>query len=569
MMWYKEMTTENRTVADMARRFATAVSLLLLMPFVVCLNARPLLPSPQALTPGEGSCRMSDRAVRVYVAEGTDAPLEFLQADVFEGKRVRFVARQGRADVLLLHAADCLPEAYRLTVTARHVVVEAAGKAGFVYALQTLRQWGRSDGKGNLEYPCVVVQDQPQMAWRGFMLDSGRQYHTVATIKKYIDMASMLKMNVFHWHLTEGLGWRIEIKKHPRLAGVGSAVADGREQQGYYSQEEIRGIVAYADERGITVVPEIDMPGHAEAALAACPELGCFGQAVEVPKQGFTHHIFCAGKAHTLQVLKEVLDEVCGLFPSTYIHLGGDEAPKGNWDRCPDCRQRIATLGLKDSHDLQLWFSAEMASHLKAKGRKAIFWGDVLYRTGYPLPDNVAIQWWNYRGHGELALRNATRLGYPIVCSSNYYCYLNFPVMPWKGYAENRTFDLRDVYTGNPSYHAATQGNPLVQGMTCALWTDYGLTEAMLDQRLFPRILALAEQMWHAGTLPAFDVFYERVLEMKPWFEAQGYTYGPALREAQGKAAAGDGPIEHSGLQVPPQLNTDCSPQRLIRANSL
>ena len=502
-----------------------------LLLFVVAVHAQPLLPSPYSVETGDGGYSLLGKVVKVYIAKGVDAPREFLQTDVFEGRRVRFVSRKGRADVLLEPASDVLPEAYRLTVTAQGVVIEAADKAGFVYALQTLRQWKRTDEKGDFEFPCVVIQDRPQMAWRGFMLDSGRQYHSVVTIKKYIDMASMLKMNVFHWHLTEGLGWRIEIKKHPRLTEVGSAVADGEEQQGYYSQEEIRDIVAYAHERGITVVPEIDMPGHAEAALVAYPELGCFGQKVEVPKQGFTHHIFCAGKEHTLQVLKEILDEVCELFPSTYIHLGGDEAPKGNWDRCPDCQQRIASLGLKDSHDLQLWFSAEMAGHLKSKGRKAIFWGDVLYRTGYPLPDNVAIQWWNYRGHGDLALRNAVEQGYPVVCSSNYYCYLNFPVTPWKGYAENRTFDLRDVYTNNPSYRAATEGNPLVLGMTCALWTDYELTEAMLDQRLFPRILALAEQMWHAGALQPFDVFYQRAYEMKPWFEAHGYTFGPALKE--------------------------------------
>ena len=504
--------------------------LLLLLLLSVEGQSQDLLPLPQYVMTEEGGFRLSDRTVSVYIADDVDAPREYLQTDVFGGIRVRFVSRRERAAVLLEHDADCLPEAYHLAVTTEKIVIKASGKSGFVYALQTLRQWGRLENGDCRVWPCVTVDDRPRMSWRGFMLDSGRQYHSVAAIKKYIDMASMLKMNVFHWHLTEGLGWRIEIKKHPRLAEVGSAVGKGEEQLGYYSQAEIRDVVAYAGERGITIVPEIDMPGHAEAALVAYPELGCFGQTVEVPKQGYTHHIFCAGKEHTLQVLKEVLDEVCELFPSTYIHLGGDEAPKGNWDRCPDCRQRIASLGLKDSHDLQLWFSAEMANYLRGKGRKAIFWGDVLYKSGYPLPDNVAIQWWNYRGHGDLALRNAMKMGYPVVCSSNYYCYLNFPVSPWKGYAENRTFDLRDVYCSNPSYKAVMEGNPLVLGMTCALWTDYELTEAMLDQRLFPRILALAEQMWHVGTLETFDKFYGRVYAMKPWFEMLGYTFGPALR---------------------------------------
>lgn len=230
-------------------------------------------------------------------------------------------------------------------------------------------------------------------------------------------------------------------------------------------------------------------------------------------------------------MLKEILDEVCALFPSTYIHLGGDEAPKANWDVCPDCQQRIKDLALKDSHDLQLWFSAEMANHLQAKGRKAVFWGDVLYRTGYPLPENVIIQWWNYRGHGDLALRNAHRLGYPVVCSSNYYNYLNFPVTPWRGYQKNRTFDLNDAYTSNPSYQAVLENHPLTLGMTCALWTDDGVKEEMIDQRVFPRILALAEQMWYSGTLAPMDVFYEKVLQRKDWFEAKGYGFGPAFAE--------------------------------------
>ena len=251
------------------------------------------------------------------------------------------------------------------------------------------------------------------------------------------------------------------------------------------------------------------MPGHAEAALSAYPELGCFGQPVEVPQHGFTQNIFCAGKEEVLHFLKNILDEVCAIFPSPYIHLGGDEAPKGNWDKCPDCQKRIAAMNLKDSHDLQLWFSAQMADYLKSKGRKAIFWGDVVYHDGYPLPDNIVIQWWNYRGHKELALQNAIKHHYPVICSSNYYTYLNFPVTPWRGYTNTRTFDLKDIYQNNPSDKAINQKDPLILGMTCALWTDDGVTERMIDRRLFPRILALAEQMWYQGERLDFTRFHQ------------------------------------------------------------
>ena len=492
-------------------------------------SGTPLIPSPSVMETMPGFFTVKRKAVPVYTDGMPDVPVPFLLKELLGDTAVEWTDNPAEAVVCLLKRPDSHAEEYRLAVDSQGIRIEAGTKSGFLYAVRTLQQWKRSDNAGNAVFDFVRIADSPRVPWRGFMLDSGRQYQSVATIKKYIDMASMLKMNVFHWHLTEGLGWRVEIRKYPELTRKGAFVAQGEEQQGFYSQEDIREIVKYAEERCVTVVPEIDMPGHAEAALASYPELGCFGQPVEIPKQGFTKNIFCAGKAHTLRVLKDILDEVCDLFPSGYIHLGGDEAPKGNWDECPDCQERIRELKLKDSHDLQLWFSAEMAGHLQAKGRKAVFWGDVLYRTGYPLPENVVIQWWNYRGHGDLALRNARQLGYPVVCSSNYYNYLNFPVTPWRGYRQNRTFDLEDAYTRNPSYQAVLENHPLTLGMTCALWTDDGVKEKMIDQRVFPRILALAEQMWHNGEPAPMEVFYERVLQKKEWFEAKGYGYGPAF----------------------------------------
>ena len=488
-----------------------------------------LIPSPAQIEMLPGNFIIKQPSVRVYADEMPDVPVRFLLDELLGDVSVEWTEYPIDACIRFLKRENIHAEGYRLRVDSTGICIEAGQKAGFLYAVRTLQQWKRVDDAGNAAFDGVRINDHPRVSWRGFMLDSGRQYQSVATIKKYIDMASMLKMNIFHWHLTEGLGWRVEIKKYPELTRKGAFVAQGEEQQGFYTQEDIREIVKYADERCVTIVPEIDMPGHAEAALASYPELGCFGLPVEIPKQGFTKNIFCAGKDSVIRVLKDILDEVCAIFPSTYIHLGGDEAPKGNWNECPDCRQRIEDLDLKDSHDLQLWFSAEMANHLQTKGRKAVFWGDVLYRTGYPLPENVVIQWWNYRGHGDLALRNAHQLGYPVICSSNYYNYLNFPVTPWRGYQQNRTFDLNDAYTRNPSYQAVLENHPLTLGMTCALWTDDGVKEKMIDQRVFPRILALAEQMWHSGTLAPVEVFYKRVLQRKEWFESKGYTYGPAF----------------------------------------
>lgn len=501
--------------------------------FMLDIVGQTVIPSPTQIERGGGEFTILDKQVTVFVADREASYLRLFQTKVLPPDiHLLFSDQEKQADIRFLKDASLGKDVYKLSITPQGIEVRASESGGFVYAVQTLRQWVIFD-QGHPVFACADITDEPRVQWRSFMLDSGRQFQQVSTIKKYIDMASLLKMNYFHWHLTEGLGWRIEIKKYPRLTQVGAFVGKGAEQQGFYTQEQIREIVAYAAERNITVVPEIDMPGHAEAALVSYPELGCFGTSVEVPSSGFTKHIFCAGKAHTLSFLKNVLDEVCTLFPSEYIHLGGDEAPKGNWNECTDCQQCIRDKGLKNSHDLQLWLSAQMAEHLKEKGRKAIFWGDVVYQNGYPLPDNVTIHWWNWRGHKDLALNNAIKQGYHVICGTNYYTYLNFPLTPWKGYDINRTFDLRDVYLHNPSYRSNKEDS-LLLGMSCALWTDDGVIERMLDQRIFPRILALAEQMWHKGELVDFDTFYSRVKEKRTWFEQLGFSFGPALRSEVG-----------------------------------
>ena len=502
--------------------------LLLLVSYAAITCGQIVFPSPNQVEMKKGKLTLR-KNISMYAADTTAFYVSLLRSEVLRNSSVKWQSNASTAHICWMNDTSLPPEGYKISINPKQMTITASGERGFVYAVQTLRQWVSGPAE-KLTFACADITDSPSMQWRCFMLDSGRQYQRVSTIKKYIDMASLLKMNYFHWHLTEGLGWRIEIKRYPRLAQIGGSVGKAEEQHGFYTQEEIREVISYASQRNITIVPEIDMPGHAEAALSAHSELGCFGLPVEVPQHGFTQNIFCAGKDEVLTFLKNVLDEVCELFPSPYIHLGGDEAPKGNWNKCEDCQKRIAALNLKDSHDLQLWFSAQMANHLKQKGRKAIFWGDVVYQDGYPLPDNTVIQWWNYRGHKDLALRNALKHNYPVICSSNYYTYLNFPLTPWRGYAKERTFDLKDLYLNNPSNKACNEKNPLILGMSCALWTDDVVTERMIDQRLFPRIIGLAEQMWYQGEPLDFTRFYEHVLQKKEWFEQQGYEFGPALK---------------------------------------
>lgn len=492
------------------------------------LKSQIVFPSPKHVEMNNGQLVLH-RQVALCAPDTASPSLALLRAEVLGQTPIRWTTKPAKADICWQTDSTLPDEAYRISITPQRIQVDAGSEGGFVYAVQTLRQWMTASGN-HLSFPCAQIDDAPRMQWRGFMLDSGRQFQQPSTIKKYIDMASMLKMNFFHWHLTEGLGWRIEIKRYPHLAQVGGHVAQGTEQQGFYTQQEIRDIVDYAARRNVTIVPEIDMPGHSEAALSAYPELGCFGQQVQVPQNGFTHNILCAGKDEVLLYMYNVLDEVCNLFPSSYIHLGGDEAPKVNWDKCPDCQKRIATEGLQDTHDLQLWFSAQMAEYLKKKGRKAIFWGDIVYRDGHPLPENTVIQWWNYRGHKDLALRNAAKHNLPVICSPNYYTYLNFPVSPWRGYSQERTFDLEDAYLNNPADKLDYGKGTGALGMSCALWTDYGVTEAMIDERIFPRILVLAEQMWHLGSRDNLEAFYRHICQREAWFKQQGYAFGPAFK---------------------------------------
>ena len=539
------------------------IILILLSPLTAFLQAdnltSPLIsivPRPTQIVPGRGNFTFS--AQTVFAVESQEqAVIARNFIDLFtRAAGITPALNVGREEgqVRFVTDSSLKSEAYLLEITPEQILIKASDTKGFFYALQSIRQLlpaaiESEQPVQNIAWnvPAMIVRDEPRFGFRGLLLDPVRCFIPKENVLRIIDCMAMLKINKLHFHLTDDNGWRVEIKKYPRLTEVGAWRVNRMDVPfyfrrnaepgeptpigGFYTQEDIKEMVSYAADRQIEIIPEIDMPGHAEAALSAYPELGCFGLPVEIPQSGFTQNIFCAGKDGTLRFLKNVLDEVCALFPSPYIHLGGDEAPKGNWDQCPDCRKRITTEGLKDSHDLQLWFSAQMANYLKSKGRKAIFWGDVVYHDGYPLPDNTVIQWWNYRGHKDLALRNAVKHHYPVICSSNYYTYLNFPVTPWKGYTEARTFDLKDVYLNNPSDKAISEKNPLILGMSCALWTDDGVTERMIDRRLFPRILALSEQMWHEGEALDFDRFYRNILHRKAWFEEAGFEFGPALKE--------------------------------------
>jgi hexosaminidase len=394
------------------------------------------------------------------------------------------------------------PEGYQLTVSPKAVTVAAPEATGVFYGIQSLRQLlpveieERHPVSGvDWHVACLVITDRPRFAWRGFMLDEGRHFQGRETVLRTLDLMALHKLNVFHWHLTEDEGWRIEIKKYPRLTEVGSkrlgtrkgftaGKHDGIPHGGFYTQTEIREIVAYATERHITVIPEVEMPGHSVAALAAYPELSCTGGPFEVGTHfGIYPDIYCAGKEAVFTFLQDVLDEVLELFPSPYIHIGGDEAPKKRWKNCPDCRRRIRQEGLKNAHALQVYFTNRIAAYLDSKGRHTLGWNEIL-QPG--LVESAVVQYWV---GSPKRIIEAIQTGHrKIIMSPCLKTYLDYPYT---------LLPLRRIYRFEPVPAGLDeQAADSILGVESPLWTEWVPTRQRLDFQAFPRLTALAEIGW-------------------------------------------------------------------------
>jgi hexosaminidase len=351
--------------------------------------------------------------------------------------------------------------------------------------------------------PCMEIHDFPRYSWRSSMLDVGRHFLPVTFIKQHLDLLAFYKINIFHWHLTEDQGWRIEIKKYPELTRKGAwrKEADGSIYGGFYTQEEIREVVEYARERYITVVPEIEMPGHCLAALASYPELSCRTVPFEVAAHwGVLNDVYCAGQEETYAFLENVLDEVLELFPSPWIHIGGDEVPKYRWQNCPVCQARMKKEGLRDEHELQSWFIRRIEKYLSSKGRTMIGWDEIL--EGGVSSDAIIEVW-----RGEEKVKEALGNGNRIIQT----LYLNTPPA---------SLTLEQVFRFNP---AVEGGAGLVLGADAPLWSE-NITEFNAHYMLWPRMQAFAEALWNGTN--AFDDFYRRLEKHKRWMEAKGIVYG-------------------------------------------
>ncbi|MGM0624533.1 MAG: beta-N-acetylhexosaminidase [Bacteroidota bacterium] len=427
-------------------------------------------------------------------------------------------------------------EAYELNIYPDSCCIYASDGAGAFYAVQSLKQiifQGDSTETG-IELPVCRISDYPRFHWRGMHLDVCRHFFTVEEVKTFLDIMALHKLNRFHWHLTEDQGWRIEIKQYPKLTEIGSQRSetvigkntgeyDGTPHGGFYTQEEIREVVDYARARHITVVPEIEMPGHSLAALAAYPELGCTGGPYEVATTwGVFEDVYCAGNDSTLIFMKNVLDEVIALFPSDYIHIGGDECPKARWENCSRCQKRMAREGLENEHELQSWFIQEVEHYLNDKGRQIIGWDEIMEGG---LAENAALMSWR----GESGGIKAAKSRHYVVMSPNDVCYFDhYQHKDTKNepFAIGGLTTLSDVYDYEPvPEELSEQESQYIMGAQANLWTEYITDEDHLQYMMLPRAAALAELVWSPESEKKYGDFLDRLQSLQNLYTEYDWNY--------------------------------------------
>ena len=452
-------------------------------------------------------------------------------------------------------------EGYELTVAKGGISVRSSDKAGAFYARKTLLQLAQKTKKG-WRYPCVEIKDSPAYGWRGVLLDEGRHFFGKETVRKLLDLMAMYKMNVFHWHLTEDQGWRLEIPQYPNLARCGSvrlrspahgAVLNrGKDADGarkywstemttevygpfYYTAKDVKEILAYAAERHIRVVPEIELPGHARAALGAYPALSCFPERIKsgsaADDWGIHRDVFCMGNDETIRFLEDVLDYVCEIFPSPIIHIGGDECPTINWEQCPKCQARMKKEGLSKASELQIWITQHMAKHLAKKGRRIMGWDEILNGD---VPKSAIGQSWRVaakEGAGTAHVSGAQGAvkGHDMVMSPHnltYYSYLqgleDDPFL-----RAGPKLSLEKAYTFDPAAGVPESARSRILGGQCCMWGEYLWNRFDLGWRMWPRAFAMSEILWTAPAKRDFADFERRAAIERKRLISMGVNCAP------------------------------------------
>lgn len=540
--------------------FLSAALLLLLGSSASCQTesgaSLPIVPRPRAALTREGRFLLKADTRLLYPknSEGWDLVARYFQAIAapstgFNLKTEAYDKAAPQLNTIYFTADEKMAETegYVLEVQQGLIIIKAKTAAGAFYAVQTLRQLfpapfngGEKEAYLDWAVPCCSIADAPRFQYRGLHLDVGRHFFPVEAVKRYIDLLAMHKLNVFHWHLTDDQGWRIEIKKYPKLQTVAACRKetlighysdqpwkfDGKQDCGYYTQEEIREVVAYARERFVTIVPEIEMPGHALAALTAYPELGCTGGPYEVAGTwGVFQDVYCAGNDKTFEFIGEVLDEVCALFPGPYVHVGGDECPKDRWQICPKCQKRMKDEHLKDEHALQSYFIGRAEKMLEKHGKKLIGWDEIL--EGGLAPNATVMSW---RGiEGGIA---AAREHHDVIMTPTSHLYFDYyqsdPAT--EPLAIGGYLTLEKVYSYDPvpaeldrrdaKYIIGTQGN---------LWTEYIPNAEQLFYMAYPRACALSEVAWTPQESRNWTDFSNRMRAHFSLFDVMQVPYSRAL----------------------------------------
>lgn len=446
--------------------------------------------------------------------------------------------KKAAAIVLVINPKVQGDEAYRLTVNNKQVTIAASTPAGVFYGIQTLRKSLPVQTNGaDITLPAVDIADAPRFGYRGMMLDCGRHFFPVSFVKKFIDILAMHNMNVFHWHLTEDQGWRLEIKSHPELTakssmrsgtviGHNATVDDSIPHGGFYTQQEARDIVEYARQRHITVIPEIDMPGHTLAALAAYPELGCTGGPYEVGHRwGVYKDVLCLGKESTYKFVQDVIDEVVDIFPAKYFHIGGDESPTVMWEKCPNCLQKAKDENTDIKH-LQQYFTNRIEKYLNSKGKSIIGWDEILEGK---INQSATIMSW--RGV-EPGLK-AAKQGHDVIMTPSSHVYFDH-------YQAKETKHEPDAIGGCSPVEKVYSYEPLpetldaeaknrIKGVQANLWTEYIPFTTQAEYMVLPRMAALAEVQWTPAGQKNFDNFSKRALRLSDLYDRYGYVYARHL----------------------------------------
>lgn len=516
-----------------------------------------LIPLPQNLKAGAGYFALNESTQLVFDEKDTAVARSaaYLQDYVKSNNQISLSLGEGTKNNIEFQIDETMssPEAYALIITQRGTLIKGGTPAGIfrgtISLIQLIAQ--QSGQEGLVEIPCVYIEDAPAFEYRGMHLDVARHFFPVEFVKKYIDLLAFYKMNRFHWHLTEDQGWRIEIKQYPKLQEIAAYREetlvghysdqphqyDGERYGGYYTQEEVKDVVRYARDRFITIIPEIEMPGHSRAALAAYPELGCTGEQYEVAtKWGVFEEVYCP-KEETFEFLENVLTEVIALFPSEYIHIGGDECPKTQWKNSPVAQEVMEREGLENENELQSYFIRRIEKFLNSRGRQIIGWDEIL--EGGLAPNATVMSW-----RGESGGIEAAQEGHDVVMTPTSHCYFDYyqSVHPDEPLAIGGFIPLEKVYHYHPVPEELTEEEAQhILGAQGNVWTEYMKTPEKVEYMAFPRAIALAEVTWTGKEKKDFNDFTRRLALHLQWLKKKGVNAANHLYDIKTEVSSGEG----------------------------